>query len=80
MNEPWYPGWRVTVDGRPATLLRVDYALRGVALSPGRHIVALTYENAPLAYGGAVTLLALALLCALVLVARRRRLSAARGP
>ncbi|HEY7957186.1 MAG TPA: hypothetical protein VII38_17895 [Polyangia bacterium] len=79
MNEPWYPGWRVTVDGRPATLLRVDYALRGVALSPGRHIVALTYFNAPLAYGGAVSLLALALLCALVLVARRRRLSGGRG-
>ena len=36
-REPWYPGWQVTVDGKAAQILRVDYALRGVALPPGSH-------------------------------------------
>ena len=30
LADPWYPQWRVTVDGRPAALLRVDHAFRGV--------------------------------------------------
>ncbi len=35
LTDSYYPGWNVTVDGRPAHLLRVDYLLRGVA-PPGR--------------------------------------------
>src|SRR5262249_42168705 len=34
VSETWYPGWSVTVDGKPAPLLRADYAFRGVALTP----------------------------------------------
>ncbi len=44
-SEVYYPGWRVTVDGIEVPLLRVDYALRGVALTKGAHVVAMTYED-----------------------------------
>jgi hypothetical protein len=71
--DPWYPGWSAAVDGVPAELLRVDYALRGVVLPPGRHTVTLVYFNEPLAWGGALSLLALVFLAGLAIVARRRR-------
>jgi hypothetical protein len=34
LGDPWYPQWRVEVDGRPAELLRVDHAVRGVRVPP----------------------------------------------
>ena len=73
MSEAWYPGWRVTVDNQPAELLRVDYALRGVALAPGTHVIAMDYEDDLLPYGAAVSLTSLTLLAGLVLLARSRR-------
>jgi hypothetical protein len=39
-----YPGWVVTVDGRDATLLRVDGVFRGVALSPGDHEIMFAFS------------------------------------
>jgi hypothetical protein len=71
-GEVWAPGWKVLVDEKPAPLLRVDYALRGVLLEPGRHTVAMALEDDPLAYGAAVSLAALALLIGLLILARRR--------
>jgi hypothetical protein len=71
-GEVWAPGWKVLVDEKPAELLRVDYALRGVLLEPGRHTVAMALEDNPLAYGAAVSLTALALLIGLSILARRR--------
>jgi hypothetical protein len=77
VSEPWYPGWRALVDGKPAPMLRVDYALRGVALPAGRHVVEMTFESAPLERGAWVTLLALAAVTVITLYrARRRRRSA----
>jgi hypothetical protein len=71
-GEVWAPGWKVMVDEKPAELLRVDYALRGVVLDPGLHTVAMALDDDPLAYGAAVSITALALLVGLTLVARRR--------
>jgi hypothetical protein len=79
LGEVYYPSWKVLVDGQPAELLRVDYALRGVALGPGPHVVAMAVEDQPLARGGAISLTALALLSGLLLYERRRRSSAPTG-
>jgi hypothetical protein len=72
VTEPWYPGWSATVDGVPVDLLRVDYALRGVVLTPGRHVVSLTYFNKSLAWGGALSILGLLLVAGLSVVRRAR--------
>ena len=74
VGEPWYPGWRVTVDGKPAPNLRVDYALRGVRVDRGTHFIEWQLTCPPLRLGGAITLLTL-LGCAVLtsVDARRRR-------
>jgi hypothetical protein len=47
LNDPWYPGWTVTVDDRPAELVRTNAIFRGVAVPAGRHEV--VFRFAPLA-------------------------------
>jgi Bacterial membrane protein YfhO len=55
LADPWYPQWRVTVDGKPATLLRVDHTLRGVRVPAGTHQVVFTYQDRAMWLGAALT-------------------------
>lgn len=45
LAEPWYPHWKAKVDGKDAPLLRVDYALRAVAVPAGAHEVVLEFRS-----------------------------------
>ena len=43
-SEVHYPeGWQLTIDGEPAELLRVNYALRGMVVPAGEHTVQMTF-------------------------------------
>jgi hypothetical protein len=42
--EAFDPGWRVSVDGREAPLLRANVLFRGVRLGAGRHAVRFVYR------------------------------------
>ena len=44
LNDRFDPAWRVTVDGKPASLLRCNYIMRGVQLTPGAHAVEFTFN------------------------------------
>ena len=39
LNDMFDPHWRVTVDGKPAPLLRANFIMRGVYLTAGEHNV-----------------------------------------
>ena len=39
LNDKFDPGWKVTVDGKPAKLLRCNYIMRGVQVPTGEHQV-----------------------------------------
>jgi hypothetical protein len=39
LNDRFDPHWRVLVDGKPAELLRCNFIMRGVYLTPGQHTV-----------------------------------------
>jgi hypothetical protein len=58
-SEVEYPGWRATVDGDPAPLLRADYLLRALCVPPGEHQVVLVYDPPLLKWGAAITTLTL---------------------
>lgn len=57
-----YPGWRASVDGRPAPIVAADGVLRGVLVPPGPHCLEYRYQPASWRWGVVVTLLAAVLL------------------
>jgi hypothetical protein len=67
VSETWYPGWRAFVDGKEVPLLRADYAFRGVALAPGKHVVEMRFSSRPTAIGLSLSTLGLLGLAALAL-------------
>ncbi len=81
LSDSWYPGWQVTVNGKPQSIERVDYLLRGVSVPAGRDVVVFTYEPASFRLGWIVSLAATLILVGAVgseLVRRRRRSSTSR--
>ncbi len=44
LNDIWHPWWTVTVDDRPAELLRANVLFRAVAVPPGEHVVRFTFR------------------------------------
>ncbi len=44
LNDKFDPGWRVSVDGQSAELLRCNFLMRGVQLAPGQHTVEFYYS------------------------------------
>jgi hypothetical protein len=79
LTDTWYPGWKATVDGRAATIHRVDYLLRGVALPPGRHRVEFRYDPMSWRVGALVSVAALVVLLACVCLGLSRRLRTSPG-
>ncbi|HIE37899.1 MAG TPA: hypothetical protein EYH30_09905 [Anaerolineales bacterium] len=78
--ESWFPGWRVSVDGEPARLLKVDRFL-GLYLTSGDHVVTFRYDPPAFRAGLLITIGTVGALIAYVLSADRwllRRLG--RGP
>ncbi|HEY9448893.1 MAG TPA: YfhO family protein, partial [Gemmatimonadaceae bacterium] len=77
VSENYYPGWRATVDGKPAKIGRADFTLIGVELPAGARDVELTYASATYERGRAITvvtlLLAVAAAVAGIMLERRRR-------
>ena len=44
LNDHWSPHWHVSVDGQAAELLRCNFVMRGVRLSPGSHEVVFRFQ------------------------------------
>jgi hypothetical protein len=43
VSDNFFPGWRATVDGSSAPILRVNTVVRGIVLEKGAHTVAMRY-------------------------------------
>ena len=73
LNDKYDPNWKVTVDGKPAQLLRCNFIMRGVYLTPGEHTVEFQFSlpHRPLY----ITLTAIVvgiLLCGFLFISSRR--------
>ena len=44
LNDVWQPWWAATVDGVAVPLLRANVLFRAVAVPPGKHTIAVTFE------------------------------------
>jgi uncharacterized membrane protein YfhO len=61
----FYPGWTLTVNGRPAEILRTNRAMRGVALPAGTHRLVFRYGPMSFRIGAALSLMGLIVLATL---------------
>jgi hypothetical protein len=67
LADAFYPGWKATVDGVPAEILKVNFMFRGLHLEPGEHEVTFLYQPETWWWGLRISLCtALALACALL--------------
>jgi hypothetical protein len=74
LNDRFDPNWRVNVDGKPAELLRCNYIMRGVYLTPGNHTVEFEFSlpNKPLYVTLAAIATGICLLGLLIFLQRRK--------
>lgn len=56
VGTPWFPGWRATIDGRAAPVVKVGGVLQGVAIPAGTHSVTVEYRPTPVRLGLVLTL------------------------
>jgi hypothetical protein len=73
LSEIWHPYWSARVDGRPAEVLQVDVALRGVVVEAGNHSVELEFRDPNVAYGAMGSAAGIAIWIGLLAATWRRR-------
>lgn len=73
LSDADYPGWRATIDGRAARTIRADYAMRGVALPAGDHVVRFEFRPTSFYLGAATSLICVSVLIAFVWCGWRKR-------
>ena len=61
VSENYYPGWRATVDGKPARIGRADLSLIGVELPAGARSVSLEFTSPAYETGKTITWIAIVL-------------------
>jgi hypothetical protein len=69
--DAYDPGWRATVDGSAAAVLRANVAFRAVPVPAGRHVVELLYRPRSVQVGLALSAMAVALVAICALLPRR---------
>jgi hypothetical protein len=72
LSEVWYPGWKATVDGAEAPVLRADWCLRAVPIDAGTHEVVLEFSPSSFAAGAWISSLSLALAVAGIVYTRKK--------
>jgi hypothetical protein len=59
VSENYYPGWKATVDGKPARIGRADYTLIGVELPQGARRIELNFTSPTYQRGKTITWIAI---------------------
>ena len=75
LTDVFFPGWHATVDSVSTPIYRANYALRGIALTPGAHVVRLRYRPRSVVVGGWISAAGVAAMAGVGVRAVRRRRS-----
>ena len=70
LGDTHFPGWLVSVDGKPAQLLAAYGVARGVVVPAGEHEIAFEYRPRSVQLGAAMTLAGLLLVLAVTIKGR----------
>lgn len=75
LADPWYPGWKCSIDGLPTPVYRADFLFRAVRLPANCHTVVFTFAPDSYAAGRGVSLAGLVVIAGVGLggFVRRRR-------
>jgi hypothetical protein len=73
LADVFYPGWYLTIDGKPAEILRVNRMMRGAAVAAGTHRLVYSYRPRSFRLGLAGSSVGLLGLLGAVVWARRGR-------
>ncbi len=57
LADTYFPGWKATVDGEDAPIVRTDHLLRGVVVGKGAHTIEFRYAPWSWRVGWIVSLL-----------------------
>ncbi|HWR50682.1 MAG TPA: YfhO family protein [Bryobacteraceae bacterium] len=76
VSDNYFPGWKATVDGKPAEIHAAYLSLRGVVVPAGHHRIDMRYRPASVIAGAMLTALGLLLAAALSLWEARRPIAA----
>ncbi|WP_103068032.1 YfhO family protein [Aquimarina sediminis] len=55
-SEVYYPGWQALIDGKPMSHAQVNYILRGMPISAGKHKIEFRFEPQVIKTGSVITL------------------------
>jgi hypothetical protein len=73
VNDHYDPDWKVTIDGKPAKLLRANFVMRAVQVPAGQHTIVWHYRsNLHVAYISWTAFILMLLLAGVVAVLTRR--------
>ena len=70
LTDMYFPGWKATIDGRPAPVYEAYALVRGVVVEKGMHDIEFRYAPASILVGGILSALALLACCLLTLFVR----------
>ena len=59
LADVYYPGWELTIDGKPAPIYRVNRLMRGAAVPPGTHHLVYSYAPQSFRIGAVLSILGL---------------------
>jgi hypothetical protein len=55
LSDSYYPGWELTIDGKPAPVYRANRMMRGAAVESGRHKLVYTFNSRSFLIGRVVS-------------------------
>jgi hypothetical protein len=72
-SDAYYSGWNATLDGKPAPIYRADYAIRGVSVPGGDHVIRFEFRPKSFYFGLAISIISLLGLILFVAIPKLKR-------